>query len=77
MTSDARREENQRLADQHQAVLKQMADLGDEIKAAGDQMTPAFEARLERLKQQEKDARAAYDAAREGWHETILVKPFR
>jgi hypothetical protein len=76
MTDDEKRKENQRLADRHQEVLQQLADLGREIEAAGNRMTPDFESRLAHLIKVEKQARAEYDAVRDGWHETINVKPY-
>lgn len=40
-------------------------------------MTPDFESRLAHLIKVEKQACAEYDAVRDGWHETINVKPMR
>ncbi|ALK99959.1 hypothetical protein AB595_10215 [Massilia sp. WF1] len=52
-------------------------DLGREIEAAENRMTPDFEYRLAHLIKLEKQARAEYDAVRDGWHETISVKPIQ
>jgi hypothetical protein len=77
MTNDERRNEIQRLADRHQAVCEQQIHLGREIEAANYQMSPDMQTRLGRLIEAEKQARAEFDAAREGWHETVYVKPIR
>lgn len=77
MTNETRRDEIQQLADKHQAVCQQNINLCREIEAAGGQMSPDFQARLARLIEAEKLARAAYNDARKGWHETIYVQPIR
>jgi len=77
MTNDERRSEIQRLADRHQEVCQQQINLGREIAAANFEMSPDMQARLGRLIEAEKQARADFDAAREGWHETVYVKPIR
>lgn len=77
MTNDARRNEIQRLADKHQDVIQQQVYLGREIAAANFEASPNMLARLGRLIEAEMQARAEFDVACEGWHETVYVKPIR
>jgi hypothetical protein len=77
MTNDERRNEIQRLADRHQNVCQLQIYLGREIQAANYQMSPDMKTQLGRLIEAEKQARAEFDVAREGWHETVYVKPIR
>jgi len=77
MTDEARRNEIRRLADKHQEACQQQISLGYEIKAAGFQMTAELRNRLDQSIAAEKNARDEFNVARQGWHETIYVKPIR
>lgn len=77
MTNDERRNEIQRLADRHQDLCQQQIQLGREIQAANYQISPDMRTRFDFLIDAVKQAWAEFDAAREGWHEDVYVKPIR